>query len=164
MTATKVETAEAFAKAFPALQPLICAEWAAVDPKALEATEGDYEKVVALVTSATEHSRTLVKRHLAELVQIANEDAAKPAASGGDGAAKAEGMLGVAERSLQEALRRLQAKANELADYVRKDALSDAKRKAEEHPLFVALLVAVGLGFILGFLLRGHGRDRYSRS
>jgi hypothetical protein len=164
MTATKVEAAEAFAKAFPALQPLICAEWTAVDPKALGATEGDYEKVVALVTSATEHSRTLVKRHLAELVQVANEDAAKPATGGGGGAAKGEGMLGVAERSLQEALRRLQAKANEVADYVRKDALSDAKRKAEEHPLFVALLVAVGLGFILGFLLRGHGRDRYPRS
>jgi hypothetical protein len=164
MTATKVETAEAFAKAFPALQPLICAEWAAVDSKALAATEGDYEKVVALVTSATEHSRTLVKRHLGELVQIANEDAAKAAKGDAGGSSKADGVLGVAERSLQEALRRLQAKANEVAEYVRKDALTDAKRKAEEHPLFVALLVAVGLGFILGFLLRGHGRDRYPRS
>jgi hypothetical protein len=164
MTATKVETAEAFTKAFPALQPLICAEWAAVDPKTLGATEGDYEKVVALVTSATEHSRTLVKRQLGELVQIATEDAAKPRAGGGGGAAKGDGVLGAAERSLQEALRRLQAKANEVADYVRKDALSDAKRKAEEHPLFVALLLAVGLGFILGFLFRGNGRGRYPRS
>jgi ElaB/YqjD/DUF883 family membrane-anchored ribosome-binding protein len=68
-----------------------------------------------------------------------------------------------AQRSLQEALRILQAKATEVSSYVRKQALSDAKHKAEQHPL-VTLLVAIGLGFILGFLLRGLGRDRYPRN
>jgi len=159
MNATKTDAAEAFAKAFPGLQPLICAEWAEVDAKALEATEGDYEKVVALVSSATEHSKTLVKRHLAELLQVASEDAAKPAA----GSTPSESAVGAAQRSLQEALRVLQAKANEVADYVRNQALTDAKTKVEQHPL-VTLLMAVGLGLILGFLLRGLGRDRYSRS
>jgi hypothetical protein len=160
MNATKVEIAEALAKAFAAVQPLICSEWPAVDAKALEATEGKYDEVVELVASTTEHSKTLIKRHLGELVQIAQEDAPKPAAGAeccGDSA------LGAAQRSLQEALRILQGKATEVSNYVRNQALTDAKHKAEQNPL-VTLLVAIGLGFIFGFLLRGLGRDRYPRN
>jgi len=163
MDATKTDAAEGFAKAFPALQPLICAEWAQVDAKALAATDGDYDEVVARGVSATEHSKTRVNRHLDERLEIAGEDQAK-APAGDRGAAAGDNVLGAAQRSLQEALRVLQAKANEVAEYIRKQALGDAKTKIEQHPLLVTVLMAIGLGMILGFLLRGPGRDRYPRN
>ena len=156
MHATKAETAEGLAKTFPALQLLICDEWAEVDAKALEATEGDYDKVVALVASSTEHSKTLVKRHLAELVQIATEDAANRAARG---SARGGGSLGAARRNVQAALRRLQATASEGAERVGRRALTVTKHEVQRHPL-VAVLMAIGLGFLFGFWLRGLGCDR----
>ena len=156
MHATKAQTTEALAKTFPALRPLICEEWPEVDAKALEATEGDYEKVVALVTSSTEHSKTLVRRHLAEIVQVANEDAANRAARG---SGKGGGALGAARRNVEDALRKLHETASEGADRVRKRALIVTKHEVQRHPL-VALLMAIGLGFIFGFWLRGLGCDR----
>jgi ElaB/YqjD/DUF883 family membrane-anchored ribosome-binding protein len=151
MAGSNQPTNEAFAATFEALQPLIRAEWPVVDEAALTETAGDYEKVVALVAKSTEHTKALVRRHLGELQQVAAEDAKGEAAS--------DGTLAAAQRKLQETLKGLQAKASELSDYVRTQALADAKTKAEQHPL-VTLLMAVGLGFILGFVLRGLGRGR----
>jgi len=156
MSAKNEPGTEAFAKVFAALQPLICAEWPEVDPKELEDTSGDYERVVALVAKATEHTKALVKRHLNELQDIATEEPKAQAESSVDCAVDS------AQRKLMDALQVLQKKANELTDYMRKTGLGDAKAKAEQHPL-ITLLIAIGLGFLIGFVYRGLGRGSARR-
>ena len=54
-------------------------------------------------------------------------------------------------------LDKLQARTNEIAEYVRKPMMEDAKSKVSDNPL-VSLFMAIGFGFLLGFLLRGVGR------
>jgi hypothetical protein len=160
MSANDEPVAEAFAQAFSILQPLICAEWPEVDPKALEDTGGDYDQVVALVAKATEHSKTMVKRQLNELQDIATEEPkAEPKT---EAESSTEGAIGSAQRKLMDALQVLQDKANELTNYMRKNALADAKTKAEQNPL-VTLLIAIGLGFLIGFVIRGLGRGSARR-
>lgn len=152
MNAAAEQSAETMAKVFPKLKPLICQEWPEVDANALAATEGDYDKVVALVAKTTEHTKSLVRRHLAELTELAAEPEAEPA--GGS-----LGSVAAAQRKLVETLQLMQAKVQELSGYVRNHGLADVKAKAEQHPL-ATLLMAIGLGFLLGFILRGSGRGR----
>jgi hypothetical protein len=150
MAESKEPAAATFAESFDGLKPLICAEWPAVEEASLAETGGDYAKVVELIAKTTDHTKALVRRHLGELQQIAEADTK---------ATNGEGALAAAQRTLQETLRKLQAKAAELGEYVRSQAIADAKAKAEQHPL-ATLLMAVGLGFLLGFVLRGLGRGR----
>jgi ElaB/YqjD/DUF883 family membrane-anchored ribosome-binding protein len=129
-----------FDREFPALVPLIREEWPGIDGEALAQTKGDYDLVVALIAEQTEHTTALVKRQLDELRALAQGDCC-------------------GERSLRQVLSRWQSKSDEIASYVRNRMLAEAKAKVGENPL-VSLLMAIGLGFILGFVLRGVGRDR----
>ncbi len=61
------------------------------------------------------------------------------------------------EKRVRRVLNKIQERSNEMAAYVRKQMLEDAKAKVGQNPL-VSLLMAIGLGFIFGFLLRGLGR------
>lgn len=148
MSTTTPSEPEGFAEAFSSVKPLICAEWPKVDPKALDKTKGNWAKVVDLVVAATDQKQDLVERQLGELQQVAAEDT-PPAAD----AAETKG------RPMQEAMRSMQTKMNEVAEYVRRQMLDDAKTKARENFL-VTLLLAIGLGFILGIIVRGFGRGR----
>jgi ElaB/YqjD/DUF883 family membrane-anchored ribosome-binding protein len=60
---------------------------------------------------------------------------------------------------VEEALRKLHETASEGADRLRKRALTVTKHEVQRHPL-VAVLMAIGLGFLFGFWLRGLGCDR----
>ncbi len=143
MSATSANGSNGFQDAFERIKPLIREEWPAIDADSLSATGGDYDRVVSLIADKTDHTKALVKQQLDELRATAN---------GGSG--------GVDQR-LQDMLHKLQERSNEIAGYVKKQMLADAKSKVSENPL-VALLTAIGLGFILGFILRGMGRrDRY---
>ena len=143
---TSVDKApEAFTDAFPEVKPLICAEWPDVDSTAIDQTDGDYGKVVELVCAATEQEQELVERQLAELQQVASDEEPVPAGAKG--------------RPVHEAMRSMQGKMNEVAHYVRQQMLDDAKSKARENFL-VTLLLAIGLGFVLGIIVRGFGRGR----
>jgi len=153
MNAATDQSAETVAKVFPKLKPLICQEWPEVDAEALTATQGDYDEVVALVAKATEHTKSLVRRQLAELTDLAAEPAEGEASPG------TAGSLAAAQRKLLDTLQLMQSKVQELSGYVRTQALSDVKAKAEQHPL-ATLLMAIGLGFLVGFILRGFGRGR----
>ncbi len=141
--------AEAFKKHFSTIEPLIREEWPEVDTAALEQTEGNHDQVVDLVAEQTEHTKALVKRQLRELAELTVDE-------------QSEELIGKVERRLKEAktvLESLQTKATDMASYVRRDMLPEAKTKATEHPIAV-LLMAIGLGFVLGFILRGSGRGR----
>ena len=134
--------AEEFRTRFSSVGPLIREEWPQIDPVALDATDGELQRVVDLVANETEHTRTLVKRQLAELHEIAGEDS------------PAENF----ER-VRKVLDDIQGKTSDMIDYVRKEMAEDAKLKVSDHPL-VSLLIALGFGVVLGFLLRGAGGGR----
>ncbi|MBW2529195.1 MAG: hypothetical protein JRI23_33775 [Deltaproteobacteria bacterium] len=129
---------------FTQLKPLILAEWPKVAADALDETEGDHDKIVDLVLASADLERDLVERQLAELAELAREDA------GGNGASG---------RALQDVAQSLQSRMNEVASYVRGQMLADARSKARENFL-VTVLMAIGLGFILGIIVRGLGRGR----
>jgi ElaB/YqjD/DUF883 family membrane-anchored ribosome-binding protein len=136
-----------FQESFEKIAPLIRDEWPVVAADALAATGGDYERVVALIADKTEHTKTLVKRQLAELRDISD----KGASSNGGSTAKA------VDAKLHEVLHKLQERSNEIAGYVKKQLIADAKAKVSENPL-VTVLMAIGLGILLGFILRGGSR------
>lgn len=133
----------AFAERFERLAPMIREEWPEVDRIALEQTKGDFELVVALISTETDHSKTLVKKQLQEIATIADDN----------GASQNE------VRKLKQMVERLQAKSQDVTDYVKRQMVADAREKVNQNPL-VALLTAVGVGLILGFILRGLGRGR----
>ncbi len=136
-----------FQESFDKIRPLIREEWPGVAEDALAATGGDYDRVVTLIAAETEHTKTLVKRQLAEL----RDEAAKGAAANGNSVKSA------VDAKLQEVLQKLQDRSNEIAGYVKKQLVADAKAKVSENPL-VTVLMAIGLGILLGFILRGSGR------
>lgn len=133
---------------FSRLRPLILEEWPQIDGHALEQTNGDYDLLVALIATETEHSKALVKKQLGEIVDVVQAK----------GTAKDEEQDAEIKR-LQRMVDRLTARSHEVSDYVRKQMLEDARGQVAKNPL-VALLMAVGLGFVLGFILRGLGRGR----
>jgi len=134
------EAPNGFGDSFASLVPLIKDEWPAVDPTSLEQTGGEYDLVVALISDETTQSKALVQDKLAEMQTVASDD--------GDAAE---------EKRVRRVLNKIQERSNEIAGYVRKQMLEDAKTKVGQNPL-VSLLMAIGLGFIFGFLLRGMGR------
>ncbi len=134
-----------FTEQFDRIRPMIREEWPEVDGDALAQTQGDFDRVVALIATETEHSKTLVKKQLRELSAIANDN----------GAAAGESEL----RKLRQMVERLQAKSKDVTDYVKEHMVTDARARVERNP-FMALLLAIGFGVLLGFILRGRGRDR----
>jgi hypothetical protein len=141
----KTASAE-FSRQFDKITPLIHEEWPDVDAEALKQTKGDYDLVVTLIAKRTEHTKTLVKKQLEELQRVA------------DGGDRADDM-----RLLRQMLERLQARTQEASNFVRGRMTDDAKQKVTQNPL-VTLLIAIGLGFLLGFVLRGRGRRHGGRS
>lgn len=141
MAAANTQT---FAERFEKLAPMILDEWPQVDGDALAQTRGDFDLVVALVATETDHSKTLVKKQLNEIATVANEN----------GASENE------VRKLRQMVERLQAKSQHVTDYVKKQMVEDAREKVNQNPL-VSLLMAVGFGVLLGFILRGLGRGRH---
>src|SRR5690606_12099347 len=123
-------TREQFKSTFPEINPLILQEWPEIDHKSLVSTDGDYEKVVELVAKTTERTKTLVKKQLDELSQIAQGDSA--------------------ESRIQRMLARLEEKSHELAGYV-KEKLPSAEQKVRDH-LLISILVTTCFGFLLGFI------------
>lgn len=133
---------------FSRLRPLILEEWPQIDGEALEQTQGDYDLLVSLIATETEHSKALVKKQLGEIAEVAEKK---------DGAKDAEQDAEI--KRLRGMVDRLTARSQEVSNYVRQQMLDDARGQVNKNPL-VALLMAVGLGFVFGFILRGIGRGR----
>ena len=141
------QTQDGFDGNFSAVVALIQKEWPSVASGALEGTAGDYDQVIDIIATETEHTKTLVRKQLNELREVAAADTTSSSMSNGE------------EKRIRQMLEKLQSRSNDVAKYVRKEMVTDAKKQVGDHPL-AALLMAIGLGFILGFLLRSLGRDR----
>jgi hypothetical protein len=132
----------AFKRDFAKVEPLVVDEWPALDKKALAATEGDLEKVVALVAEATPHTKPIVRAKLGELLVVATREKDE-----------ANGLSG----SLHEALDRIEKRVSKLTADARTSALPAMKTFAKDHLLWT-LLIVLGLGFLLGAAFTPRGR------
>jgi hypothetical protein len=126
---------------FAKLSELIRQEWPTIDKAELEATRGDLEGVVDLVAERTEHTRTLVRRQLDEL----RRELARPTGPGALG------------EDAVDVLRLLRSRVTVVARELQSQAMTEATAHVKKNPL-TSLLVALGLGFLLGLVLRGGGR------
>lgn len=136
---------ETFRASFGTLKDAILAEWPAVDGEALTATDGELEKVVALVAAKTEHTKTLVRKHLAELSTLQPDP--KGATSAKKWASQANEMF-----------EKFEKRTADLVKELRGTVLVNAKEKVREN-LLVSLVMALGLGLLIG-LVFGSTRRR----
>jgi ElaB/YqjD/DUF883 family membrane-anchored ribosome-binding protein len=133
-------SADEFRQGFEATQVLIREEWPALGTDALAATGGELDKVVELVAAQTEHTKAVIRRQLAELHQLGREGAAK-------------------KSQVDELLGALEGRADRVVSYLKGEALPKAESTIRNN-LLASLLVAAGVGLLVGLLLRGFGRDR----
>jgi hypothetical protein len=128
-------SAEQFRSSFASVQPLIEQEWPSLDGKALAATGGDLDKVADLISAKTERTKVVIKRQLAELHAVANETRTS----------RIDAIKAMVDK--------LESRTTEIARKVREEMLPKAQEKVKEN-LLVSLLCALGLGLVIGFVLR----------
>ena len=133
-------TPDEFRAAFARVRPLIEKEWPSVDVAALEATGGDLDRLAELVAARIERTRAAVREQLVELHRIATREP------------------GSRVDRLEQLVAKLEARTRDVADRVRAQ-LPAAEAKLKEN-LWISLLVALGLGVIVGLVLRLGGRRR----
>lgn len=131
---------ESFKTNFASLEAAILAEWPSVDRASLAATGGELDQVVELVAEKTEHTRTLVRKQLGELEKLNGEKPGEPQKN------KTEALLEAWEK-----------KTALLAKELREKVLVDAEKRVRENVL-VSLLVALGLGLLVGIFIGGGRR------
>lgn len=142
---------EEFREGFPEIRRLVLEEWPNLDAEALDATEGRVDAVLELVVSATQHSRVLVRKHLAEIAEVA----------------------GVQANGIEERLVRLLHYLEDKAEPVGREAqrlASDVRDRGEQvgrqvatkvhdaedtmkDNLWVSLMAALGLGLVAGLIV-----------
>jgi ElaB/YqjD/DUF883 family membrane-anchored ribosome-binding protein len=148
----------AFASAFSALQPVLLAEWGELDAESLAATEGDLERVVALIAERSSRTKVLVRRQIEEIFNIVTEPvssgAARARARGGERTAERTGQPGV-DQLLAELEKRTAQIMREL-----RGGFVDSTRDRVRDNIFFSLLVAIGFGFIVGVLFTGSNRGK----
>jgi ElaB/YqjD/DUF883 family membrane-anchored ribosome-binding protein len=138
--AAKELSQEKFKSSFGALQQAILGEWPVIDKDALLETAGNLEKVIDLVAETTDHTRTLVRKQIAELSEMDT-----PKFLSRDKAA--------------EMLDRLNKRTSELVKELREKHVETAKTTMREN-IFVTLFAALGIGLILGLIFGGFRRGR----
>lgn len=121
---------------FSNLRDRIMEKWPDLNEAALDATQGDFDKLVDLISEAVEKPRNQIRRQLRELSDTASE-ASKDAIT-----------------RVEKVLRDLEDRAEELRDKVKNDLVPQAEDKMREN-LLTSLLIALGLGLILGLVIGG---------
>ncbi len=168
MTATELPSLapEPFRQQFAAIAPLILSEWSGLDAEQLSQTNGDLEQVVDLVAAHTERTRTLIRRQLRELYQLAIADATDRAPQ----PTLADSLTGsvprisqlvtdtLADADVQATIARLEERTEKLLAQFKREVMPELTDKVQKN-VGGSLLTALGIGFVLGVLLGG-GRGR----
>ena len=142
---------EAFRSNFGEVRRLVLEEWPQVDSDALETTEGDPHEVITLITTTTGHSRVLVRKHLAEIAEVAGVEA-----SGLE--ARLVRLLHYLEDRAEPVGQEAKRVATQMRDQGEKvgrqvaGTVHEAEDKMKEN-LWVSLLAAMGLGVLAGLLV-----------
>lgn len=146
----------AFASAFATLSPALLAEWGEVDAEALAATDGDLDRVVALIAERTSRTKALVRRQIEEIFRVVSEPVTSGAARPrGRGPERAAGQPGV-----DQLLAELEKRTAQIMRELRGSGVLDNTRDRVRDNIFFSLLVAIGFGFIVGVLFNGSNRGK----
>lgn len=159
------------------LMPLIQAEWPNIDTDVIKAAEGDLAAIVDYIAAQTEHTRTLVRRQLAELNslairdRIATEAPIKSATNGnridphtnastdtGTDHKTSNGNSSGLSSEIDQVLQVLERHTDDLLQQFKKDVLPEVSDRARSN-IGTSLLTALGIGFLLGIIIGG-GRGR----
>jgi ElaB/YqjD/DUF883 family membrane-anchored ribosome-binding protein len=130
------------------VQPLIQAEWPGLDAAALAATAGDLEQVTALVAAHADRTKVAIRRALLELFVEATRARTTNGAAH-PGVAQVDEALAM--------LRRFEAFASDEARKVSAKVLPETEARVRKSP-WTSLLIALGIGLILGLWLNGRRR------
>jgi hypothetical protein len=156
----------AFEHHFEAMVPLILSEWPQLIEENLLATEGDLDLAVAYISGETDHTQTLTRRHLNELASLIEVDppvasnvSPKSANNGISSAIKstvleATGPLKVDKSSIDNLLDDLESRTENLIQELKAEMLPELEKRARGN-LGQSLLIALGIGFVLGLILGG---------
>ncbi|TVQ07069.1 MAG: hypothetical protein EA368_15515 [Leptolyngbya sp. DLM2.Bin27] len=149
-TATAAQ--DAFKHHFKAMVPLILAEWPQLLETNLVATEGDLDLAVAYISDETDRTQTLTRRHLEELATLVEptpDPAPDPAPT-----LSVSGPEADEPSTVDQLLGDLETRTERLMAEFKAEMLPELEKKARSN-LGTSLLIALGLGFILGLLLGG---------
>ena len=160
----------AFSDHFSVLMPLLLEEWPQLNPDELQAINDDLDQTITYIAEQTEHTQTLVRRHLAELASLAMaptsppaidlevDDTPKVATTEPLGTASAESHAPGGDDSspsnIDQLLGDLESRAEQLMQEFKAEMLPELEKKARSN-LGMSLLMALGFGVILGLLLGG---------
>lgn len=153
------------------LVPLMLEEWPSLSQEALENVADDPEATVIYIATRTDHTRALVRRQLAELASLlpARSGSAEEPSADNPGTEKsgveAIGAQEAATSKVTEAsdalpstidqlLGELEQRTDQLMQDFKAEMLPELEKKARRN-LGTSLLMALGLGLILGLLLGG---------
>ncbi|HIK43502.1 MAG TPA: hypothetical protein IGR64_01300 [Leptolyngbyaceae cyanobacterium M65_K2018_010] len=138
-----------FQQSFPELVPLILKEWPHLSREDLLATEGNPEQVIGYLCDQTRHTPTLIRLYLKELATLGN-----PPWSAPPPLRETTTVEGDRSTQVDAWLNELESRSAQLMEDFKAELLPELEQKARSH-LGTSLLMAVGLGFILGLLLGG---------
>ena len=153
-TNTTTPAQSAFAHHFKAMVPLILSEWPQLLEENLLATEGDLDLAVAYISGETEHTQTLTRHHLDELATLAKSSDRRAPTSNGAAALAPDRDDDPEPSTVDQLLSDLETRTEHLIDEFKAEMLPELEKKARSN-LGTSLLIALGLGFILGLLLGG---------
>lgn len=149
-------TKAAFHAVWSQIAPLILAEWEQIDEEALEKTEGDLDKVAALVAERAGRTRAMAKRLLFELYQVTVGTEPPPRTRASQRRQNGESPL---PESVETMVHELERRAAQVMRELRGGFLRQTTHRIHDNLIF-SLLVTLGLGFIVGVLFTGSGRGR----
>lgn len=147
-----------FRDGFDAIAPLILEEWPQLAAEDLTATEGDLDLVIDYIAANTEHTRTLVRHYLTELMQVGKwrETPKQKLEQDSESPPKIEDYI---TTTLDRTIQALEGRTEKLITKVQSEMIPEVNRKAKDN-IGNSLLTALGIGFILGVLFGGSGRGR----
>jgi ElaB/YqjD/DUF883 family membrane-anchored ribosome-binding protein len=131
---------ENFRQNFQQIVPLILAEWPQISKAKLLEAEGNLEEAISHIANQTQHTRTLVRSHLAELSGLAAE--------------KSKHLRSEARTQVDHLIQDLETRTEQLMAEFKSEVLPELEQKARSN-LGSSLLMALGFGFILGLLFGG---------
>ena len=148
-----------FKEHFQAVMPLILDEWKQLQADDLAATEGELEFLVDYIAEQTDRTRTLIRRQLVELYQIARLEHSNQATNADSEQEAPNRLRDRLMPDIEKTMETLEKRAEKLLSQVETDLLPEISEKAKEK-LGTSLMTAFGVGFILGLVFGGFGRGR----
>ena len=152
-----------FNQHFDAMVPLLLAEWPQLIEENLLATEGDLDLAIAYISGETDRTQTLIRRQIKELASLVEPEdkaaIAPPIAPEVEDKAPSISPSPSKDdvsppSSIENLLDDLESRTEHLIQELKAEMLPELEQRARSN-LGQSLLIALGIGFVLGLILRG---------